>query len=145
LPAIDHKQRAVVLGDLAAVEVAAENPTEACRHISAALDRARPDLVRGGDGPDPRRPAPTAPLQDDPCVRDLDDRLFGGTPPSARSGVERIDQCRELGQAVDPERRDARRIRVVLLIVPQGPRLSRAVAKPDPAAGRTSLSRRSPT
>ncbi|HZG92425.1 MAG TPA: hypothetical protein VEZ42_19630 [Pseudonocardia sp.] len=67
----------MVLGDLAAVEVAAENPTEACHHISAALDEldrtwyaVAMDRIR-----DVRRRLHR--WQDDPCVRDLDDRLFG--------------------------------------------------------------------
>lgn len=77
LPTIDSKQRAVMLADLAAVEVAAENPTEACRHLGEALDQldqtwysVAMDRVRGV-----RRQL--HPWKDEPCVRELDDRLFG--------------------------------------------------------------------
>jgi hypothetical protein len=77
LPAIDSKQRAVMLADLAAIEVAAENLPEACHHLGSALDQldqtwysVAMDRIR-----DVRRQLHR--WQDDPCVRDLDDRLFG--------------------------------------------------------------------
>jgi hypothetical protein len=77
LPAIDSKQRAVMLADLAAIEVAAESVPEACRHLGSALDEldrtwysVAMDRIR-----DVRRQLHR--WQDDDCVRDLDDRLFG--------------------------------------------------------------------
>lgn len=77
LPALDSKQRAVILADLAAVEVEAENPAEACRHIAAALDQldqtwysVAMDRVRSV-----RRQLNR--WQDEPYARELDDRLFG--------------------------------------------------------------------
>jgi transcriptional regulator with XRE-family HTH domain len=77
LPATDGKQRTVVLGDLAAVEVASGNPEAACRHLEAALDQLavtwyetgmeRVRLARRG----------LAPWQESAAVRRVDDRLYG--------------------------------------------------------------------
>jgi hypothetical protein len=77
LPAIDSKQRAVMLADLASVELVAENPAEACRHLGAALDQL--DQTWYSVGMDRVRDVRRQlhPWQDDPCVRELDDRLFG--------------------------------------------------------------------
>ncbi|QFR02456.1 helix-turn-helix transcriptional regulator [Streptomyces phaeolivaceus] len=73
----EEKQSTVVLGDLAAVEAAADNPEAACGYALRALDQLERtwyatglDRVR-----DVRRSL--APHQHETCVRDLDDRLFG--------------------------------------------------------------------
>jgi hypothetical protein len=77
LPAGDSKQRAVILADLAAVAVAAQDPAAACRHLTAALDEleatwyaAAMTRIRGV-----RRDL--HPWQHEPCVRELDDQLYG--------------------------------------------------------------------
>lgn len=79
LPAADVKQRSVVLGDLAAVAVAAGDVEEACRAAEQALDElARTWYETGLDRiRDVRRSL--RPWQDQPCVRALDDRLYGWT------------------------------------------------------------------
>lgn len=73
----EEKQSTVVLGDLAAVEAAANNPEAACGYALRALDQLERtwyatglDRVR-----DVRRSL--APHQHEACVRDLDDRLYG--------------------------------------------------------------------
>lgn len=75
----DDKQRTVVLGDLAAVEAAAGNPDEACQYALRALD----DLERtwyamGMDRVrEVRRMLVPHQQQQQRCVRELDDRLYG--------------------------------------------------------------------
>ena len=76
LPEADSKQRAVILADLAAVNVAAEEVEDACRHLNEALDQlgltwysAAMERVR-----DVRRLL--HPWRDRPSVRDLDDRIY---------------------------------------------------------------------
>lgn len=77
LPASDVKQRSVVLGDLAAVAVAAGDVEAACRAAEAALDElARTWYATGMDRiRDVRRSLRE--WQDQPCVHALDDRLYG--------------------------------------------------------------------
>lgn len=77
LPDDAAKQRTVVLGDLAAVEAAAGSPEAACNYATRALDQLEVtwyamgmDRVR-----DVRRAL--APHQNELCVRNLDDRLYG--------------------------------------------------------------------
>jgi tetratricopeptide (TPR) repeat protein len=77
LPDVDSKQRAVMLADLAAVEVAAEDLARACELIGEALDQLDKtwysiamDRVR-----DVRRQLHR--WQNERCVRELDDRLYG--------------------------------------------------------------------
>ncbi|MBW0115288.1 transcriptional regulator [Pseudonocardia sp. KRD-169] len=87
LPAADVKQRSVVLGDLAAVAVAAGDVEEACRAADAALDElSRTWYETGMDRiRDVRRSLRQ--WQDQPCVRALDDRLYGwATTLNAISG-----------------------------------------------------------
>ncbi|MFC8859344.1 helix-turn-helix domain-containing protein [[Kitasatospora] papulosa] len=77
LPADEEKQRSVILGDLAAVEAAAGSPEAACQHALSALDQLeRTWYATGMDRiRDVRRAL--APHQHEPCVRALDERLYG--------------------------------------------------------------------
>lgn len=84
LPADADKQRTVVLGDLAAVEAAAGRPDEACDYAARALDQL--DATWYAMGMERVREVRRAltPWQHEPCVRDLDERLYGwGTTLSA--------------------------------------------------------------
>ncbi|ANH93586.1 MULTISPECIES: helix-turn-helix transcriptional regulator [unclassified Streptomyces] len=73
----EEKQRTVVLGDLAAVEAAADDPEAACRHALRALDQLeRTWYAMGMDRVREVRRA-LAPHQHERCVRELDDRLYG--------------------------------------------------------------------
>ncbi|MEU4256245.1 transcriptional regulator [Streptomyces fradiae] len=84
LPADADKQRTVVLGDLAAVEAAAGRPDEACAYASRALDQL--DVTWYAMGMERVREVrrALAPWQHEPCVRALDERLYGwGTTLSA--------------------------------------------------------------
>ncbi|WP_437051322.1 helix-turn-helix transcriptional regulator [Streptomyces sp. enrichment culture] len=73
----EDKQRTVVLGDLAAVEAAAGRPDEACRYAVQALDALeRTWYAMGMDRIHEVRRALVA-HQEEPSVRDLDDRLYG--------------------------------------------------------------------
>ncbi|UUU30796.1 helix-turn-helix domain-containing protein [Streptomyces sp. CA-210063] len=72
----EEKQATVVLGDLAAVEAAANRPQEACAYALRALDQlARTWYATGMDRVrDVRRSL--VPHQHERCVRELDDRLY---------------------------------------------------------------------
>lgn len=73
----EEKQRAVILGDLAAVEAAAGAPDAACGYAVQALDQLeRTWYAMGMDRVREVRRA-LAPHQHEQCVRDLDDRLYG--------------------------------------------------------------------
>lgn len=84
MPLRDGTQRVVVLGDLAAVEAADENPEAACARAQEALDQlaitwyaTRMERIR-----EVRRAL--QPWADQECVRSLDDRLYEwGTTLSA--------------------------------------------------------------
>ncbi|WP_016908638.1 hypothetical protein [Streptomyces xiaopingdaonensis] len=84
LPEASAKQRTVLLGDLAAVEAAADNPDEACRYAREALDQlARTWYATGMERVREVRRT-LAPWQGEQCVRELDDRLYDwGTTVSA--------------------------------------------------------------
>lgn len=71
------KQRAVILGDLAAVEVAQNNPEAACSYAEQALDQLAVTWYATGMERihDVRRAL--QPWADTDCVRRLDDRLYG--------------------------------------------------------------------
>ncbi|MEV1077127.1 transcriptional regulator [Streptomyces sp. NPDC050211] len=72
----EDKQRSVIYGDLAAVEVASGNPEEACRYAGQALDQlAITWYATGMDRVREVRRALAA-HQHERCVRDLDDRLY---------------------------------------------------------------------
>ncbi|MFF5895811.1 transcriptional regulator [Streptomyces argenteolus] len=77
LPADEEKQRSVILGDLAAVEAAAGSPEAACEHALSALDQLERTWYATGMARirDVRRAL--APHQHEPCVRALDERLYG--------------------------------------------------------------------
>ncbi|MFI0909090.1 transcriptional regulator [Streptomyces abikoensis] len=84
LPTASDKQRTVVLGDLAAVEVAAGHPEDACAYAIRALDQLAATWYATGMERvrDVRRSLTR--WQHEPCVRELDDRLYGwGTTVSA--------------------------------------------------------------
>ncbi|MER5892415.1 helix-turn-helix domain-containing protein [Streptomyces sp. NPDC001876] len=77
LPADEEKQRSVILGDLAAVEAAAGSPEAACQHALSALDQLeRTWYATGMDRIREVRRSLT-PHQHEPCVRALDERLYG--------------------------------------------------------------------
>ncbi|MFI9806033.1 transcriptional regulator [Streptomyces sp. NPDC052301] len=72
----EAKQRSVIFGDLAAVEVASGNPEQACGYAGQALDQlAVTWYATGMDRVREVRRA-LAPHQNEHCVRDLDDRLY---------------------------------------------------------------------
>lgn len=73
----EAKQATVILGDLAAVEVAAGDREAACTYALRALDQLERTWYATGMARirDVRRDL--APHQDDACVRELDDRLYG--------------------------------------------------------------------
>ncbi|MEU0299386.1 transcriptional regulator [Streptomyces sp. NPDC006175] len=77
LPATEEKQRSVILGDLAAVEVAAGAPDAACAHAARALDQLERRWYATGMERirDVRRSL--VPHQHEQCVRVLDERLYG--------------------------------------------------------------------
>ncbi|HXV92033.1 MAG TPA: hypothetical protein VD813_01940 [Pseudonocardia sp.] len=77
LPASDVKQRAVILGDLGAVEVAADDPEAACRRAHEALDCLTEVWYATGMERVREVRRSLRPWQDQRCVRDLDDRLYG--------------------------------------------------------------------
>jgi hypothetical protein len=77
MPVSEDKQRTVVFGDLAAVEAASGKPGQACEYVGRALDQlALTWYATGMDRVREVRRA-LAPHQHEPCVRDLDDRLYG--------------------------------------------------------------------
>lgn len=77
LSADADKQRTVILGDLAAVEAAAGDPEGACGYAGRALDQL--EVTWYATGMDRVREVrrALAPHQNERCVRDLDDRLYG--------------------------------------------------------------------
>lgn len=79
-PRSDGRQRTVVLGDLAGVEAADGRPDRACAHALQALEQL--EVAWYGAGMDRVRDArrTLAPHRHEPCVRDLDDRLYGWGP-----------------------------------------------------------------
>lgn len=73
----EEKQTTVVLGDLAAVEAAANDPEAACRYALRALDQLeRTWYAMGMDRVREVRRV-LVPHQHKRCVRELDDRLYG--------------------------------------------------------------------
>ncbi|MFG2589039.1 multiprotein-bridging factor 1 family protein [Streptomyces sp. NPDC048438] len=77
LPADEEKQRSVVLGDLAAVEAAAGSPEAACQHALSALDQLERTWYATGMDRIREVRRSLAPHQHEPCVRALDERLYG--------------------------------------------------------------------
>jgi tetratricopeptide (TPR) repeat protein len=75
--AADDKQRTVILGDLAAVEAAHDDPEAACRYAEQALDQlGRTWYATGMDRVLEVRKA-LQPWAGQECVQRLDDRLYG--------------------------------------------------------------------
>ncbi|MET7956298.1 helix-turn-helix transcriptional regulator [Streptomyces sp. NPDC005317] len=77
LPAAEDKQRSVILGDLAAVEVASGNPEAACEYAREALDQLESTWYATGMDRVREVRRSLAPHQNQQCVRDLDERLYG--------------------------------------------------------------------
>ncbi|MFC8583272.1 multiprotein-bridging factor 1 family protein [Streptomyces sp. NPDC057217] len=77
LPADEGKQRSVILGDLAAVEAAARRPEEACAYALRALAQLRDTWYATGMERVREVRRALMPWQHEPCVRDLDDQLYG--------------------------------------------------------------------
>ncbi|MFG2374306.1 helix-turn-helix transcriptional regulator [Streptomyces sp. NPDC048504] len=73
----EEKQATVVLGDLASVEAAAGHPDEACRYARRALDQLERTWYAMGMDRVREVRRTLAPHQDERCVRELDDRLYG--------------------------------------------------------------------
>ncbi|MEU1141765.1 helix-turn-helix transcriptional regulator [Streptomyces sp. NPDC005885] len=73
----EEKQRTVVLGDLAAVEAAAGAPEAACGYAVRALDQLERTWYAMGMDRVREVRRTLAPHQHEPCVRELDDRLYG--------------------------------------------------------------------
>jgi hypothetical protein len=76
-PAEDTKQRTVVLGDLAAVEVAAGQPEAACARAQETLDQLSLTWYATGMDRIVEVRRDLQPWADHDCVRALDDRLYG--------------------------------------------------------------------
>lgn len=76
LPADADKQKTVVLGDLAAVEAAAGTPEVACEYAVRALEMLETHWYATGMERVREVRRELAPWQDEPCVRNLDDRLY---------------------------------------------------------------------
>ncbi|MBK3631623.1 helix-turn-helix transcriptional regulator [Streptomyces sp. MBT97] len=84
LESTEEKQRSVILGDLAAVEAAAGAPEAACGYAVEALDQLERTWYAMGMDRVREVRRTLAPHQHEPCVRELDDRLYGwGTTVSA--------------------------------------------------------------
>ncbi|WP_246430494.1 transcriptional regulator [Streptomyces rectiverticillatus] len=77
LPVESDKQRTVVLGDLAAVEAAARRPAEACTYAIRALEQLHATWYATGMERVREVRRALVPWQHEPCVRELDDRLYG--------------------------------------------------------------------
>lgn len=77
LPDADGKQRTVILGDLAAVETAAGNVEQACHWAEESLDQLASTWYAAGMARVHEVRRRLQPWQHDPCVRRLDDRMYG--------------------------------------------------------------------
>ncbi|RZU50819.1 hypothetical protein EV385_2605 [Krasilnikovia cinnamomea] len=77
LPAEEGKQRTVVLGDLAAVEVAQKRPEAACARAEEALDQLAVTWYATGMARIREVRSALQPWADEAYVRHLDDRLYG--------------------------------------------------------------------
>ncbi|MFG2951973.1 helix-turn-helix transcriptional regulator [Streptomyces adustus] len=73
----DEKQTTVVLGDLAAVEAADGRPEQACGYALRALDQLEKTWYATGMDRVREVRRSLTPYQQQQCVRDLDDRLYG--------------------------------------------------------------------
>ncbi|RSS36737.1 multiprotein-bridging factor 1 family protein [Streptomyces sp. WAC08241] len=77
IPSGEDKQKSVILGDLAAVEAAAKRPEEACAYALRALAQLRDTWYATGMERVREVRRALMPWQHEPCVRDLDDQLYG--------------------------------------------------------------------
>ncbi|MGW1227628.1 helix-turn-helix domain-containing protein [Streptomyces sp. NPDC001478] len=77
LPDTEGKQRTVVLADLAAVEAVARDPEQACAYARRALDQLEITWYATGMERVREVRRALAAYQDEQCVRELDDRLYG--------------------------------------------------------------------
>ncbi|BFU46458.1 hypothetical protein [Krasilnikovia sp. MM14-A1004] len=77
LPAGEGKQRTVVLGDLAAVEVAQKRPEGACARGEEAFDQLAVTWYATGMARIREVRSALQPWADEAYVRHLDDRLYG--------------------------------------------------------------------
>ena len=77
LPAAEDKQRSVILGDLAAVEAASGSPEAACEYAREALDQLESTWYATGMDRVREVRRSLTPHQNQQCVRDLDERLYG--------------------------------------------------------------------
>ena len=75
--AADDKQRTVILGDLAAVEAAQDDPEAACRYAEQALDQLGRTWYVTGMGRVLEVRKALQPWAGQECVLRLDDRLYG--------------------------------------------------------------------
>ncbi|MFI5469989.1 helix-turn-helix transcriptional regulator [Streptomyces cacaoi] len=73
----EEKQQSVVLGDLAAVEAAVGDAEAACAYAVRALDQLERTWYATGMDRVREVRRQLAPHQDEACVRELDDRLYG--------------------------------------------------------------------
>lgn len=87
LPADSGKQRVVVLGDLAAVEIAEKHPVEACAYAEQALEQLAATSYETGMDRVREVRRQLQPWADEACVRRLDDRLYSWT--AAVSALQR--------------------------------------------------------
>lgn len=87
LPPDAGKQRVVVLGDLAAVEVAEKRPAEACEWAKEALDQLAATSYETGMDRVREVRRQLEPWAGEQCVRDFDDHLFSW--PAAVSALQR--------------------------------------------------------
>ncbi|GHJ40415.1 helix-turn-helix transcriptional regulator [Streptomyces sp. TS71-3] len=77
LPPEEEKQRSVILGDLAATEVADGRPDEACGYAVQALDQLERTWYATGMQRVREVRRALGPHQHEPSVRELDDHLYG--------------------------------------------------------------------
>ncbi|HEY8980153.1 MAG TPA: helix-turn-helix transcriptional regulator [Streptomyces sp.] len=73
----EQKQRAVILGDLAAVEAASGDPDAACEYAVRALDQLERTWYAMGMDRVREVRRTLVPHQHERCVRELDERLYG--------------------------------------------------------------------
>jgi hypothetical protein len=140
-----YRERTVILDDLAAVEAAQRNPEAACAYAEQALEQLGLNwYATGMDRVLDVRKA-LQPWTELDCVQALDDRSTAGRPPSVRCSIKCCELAGQLGQRIDPHRRYPSASGSARWMMAHGPRLIRAVLSPRCAAGRTSLSSRSPT
>ena len=145
-PPHDVKQRSVILADLAAVEVAAEDVAAACARAVEALDALADLWYATGMERIRQVRRSLRPWQNHDCVRrSRRTPLRLGDLAQRDVAAEVGEETRQLGQAVETRGRDRAASGSCCWITAHGPRRIRAVRRPAAAAGLMSLSSRSPT